>query len=111
MTPAEVERAVERTGVRSVADLRTMLAELREVYEGRDAAQRETIASLRRRAEAAEAEADALRLRLAETTVPPVVIVGGAGDAEPWHARETTLDAHRPVQRLWQRLRAALGDR
>ncbi len=82
MTPAEVERAVERTGVRSVADLRTMLAELREVYEGRDAAQRETIAALRRRAEAAEAERDELRARLdaaqaapAASEAPTVLIV------------------------------------
>ena len=37
----------------------------------------ETIAELRRRAEVAEAEAYALRLRLAETSAPPVVAVAG----------------------------------
>ncbi len=75
------------------------------------AAQQPIMVERRRHAEAAEAECDELRLRLAEATVPPVVIVGGTGDAEPSHAGNTTLDAGKPAQGLWQRLRQALGVR
>lgn len=66
-TPALVEAAIQRTGQQYTSDLRTMLAELREVYEGQIeakdaalAAKDETIAELRRRAEVAEAEGDRL---------------------------------------------------
>lgn len=61
VTPALVEAAIQRTGQQYTADLRVMLAELREVYEGQIAAKDaalaakdETIAELRRRAEVAE---------------------------------------------------------
>ena len=115
VTPADVERAVERTGARYLADMETILARVGRVYEGQLAAKDETIAELRRRAEAAEAERlaaeeerDALRLQLAEATVPPVVVVAGQEAAEVPTARDTTPAAYRPAQGLWQRLRRTL---
>ena len=58
-TPAEVERAIEATSARYVADFAALYdrisAEVGRLYEGQIEAQRETIAELRRRAEAAEA--------------------------------------------------------
>ncbi len=82
VTPAEIERAVERTGARYLADMETILARVGQVYEGQLAAQRETIAELRRRAEAAEAERDDLRAQLeaaqaapAAPEAPTVVVV------------------------------------
>ena len=65
VTPVEIDQAVARTGQQYTADLRTILGELREVYEGQLEAQRETIAELRRRAEAAERERDELRAQAA----------------------------------------------
>ncbi len=98
VTPAEVERAVERTGARYVADLRTVLAELREVYEGRDAAQRETIAELRRRAEAAERERDDLRARLDAAQAAPA----GTGATEVAEVAVGPLPVWR---RVWRAVR------
>jgi len=60
VSPQIVEQAITRTGQQYSADLRAMLGELRAVYEGQLAAKEETIAELRRRAEAAEAERDQL---------------------------------------------------
>ncbi len=97
VTPAEVERAVERTGARYVADLRTVLAELREVYEGRDAAQRETIAELRRRAEVAERERDELRARLDATLATPAA-------PEAPTVLVVEADSHTRPPPLWRRL-------
>ena len=105
VTPTEIERAVERTGARYLADMETILARVGQVYEGQLAAQRETIAELRRRAEAAEAERDDLRLRLAEVDVPAVVVVAGQEGAGGPDATETTPAAPSPVQGLWRRLR------
>ncbi len=97
VTPAEIERAVERTGARYLADMETILNRVGRVYEGQLAAKDETIAELRRRAEAAEAERDALRERLeaaqatpAATEAPTVLIVEG--------------DGHTHLPPLWQRL-------
>jgi len=70
VTPAEIEQAVSRTSAQYMGDLRAMLVEVGKVYEGQLVAkdqtiatqadmltlQAETIAELRRRAEAAEAE-------------------------------------------------------
>lgn len=56
VSPQIVEQAITRTGQQYSADLRAMLGELREVYAGQIAAQAETIAELRRRAEVAEAK-------------------------------------------------------
>ena len=123
VTPAEVERAVERTGARYVADLRTVLAELREVYEGRIAAteaqvaakdetiaaQRDALAELRRRAEAAEAarlaaerERDELRARLEAAQAAPEA---------PEAPTLVVVEADTPQRPagLWARLRRALG--
>lgn len=78
-TPAEIERAIERTGARYVADFASLYdriaGEVSELYEAQLAAkdqalaakeqtitmQQDSIAELRRRAEAAEAERDELR--------------------------------------------------
>ena len=65
VTPAEVEQAIERTGAKYVADMQTMFDRVGALYEGQLAAQRETIAELRRRAEAAEVERETLRRELA----------------------------------------------
>jgi len=130
VTPAEIERAVERTGARYLADMETILTRVGQVYEGQLAAKDETIATqqetiaelrrqrdedrererealaeLRRRAEVAEAEAEGLRLRLAEASVPPLVVVAGSEATEAVHTPGTTFEAHRPVQGLWRRLR------
>lgn len=103
-TPAEIERAIARTGQQYTADLQTILAELRQVYEGQVAAQQETIATqrdlidnqddqladLRGRLAAAEAERDQLRHQVApqplsaaasnpaqvEASAPPVAAQG-----------------------------------
>jgi hypothetical protein len=57
--PAEVEQAIERTAARYVADMGALYdrinAEVGRLYEAQLAAKDETIAELRRRAEAAEA--------------------------------------------------------
>ncbi len=105
VTPAEIERAVAATSAQYMGDLRTMLAEVGKVYEGHLAAQQETIAELRRRAEVAEADAEGLRLRLAEGSVPPVLVVAGQEATEAVPGTETTSETQRPVQRLWRRLR------
>ena len=105
VTPAEIERAVSRTSAQYMGDLRTMLAEVGKVYEGQLAAKDETIAELRRRAEVAEAELAGARLRLAEVSVPPVVVVAAQDAMEGLRATETTPTTRRPVQSLWWRLR------
>ena len=102
VTPAEIERAVERTGARYVADMETILARVGHVYEGQLAAQRETIAELRRRAEAAEAERDALRASLETVQAAPV-----APEAPTVLIVEADSRTHRPPwwRRLLRRLR------
>jgi len=107
ITPAEVEHAIARTGQQYTADLGTMLAELREVFAGQVAAQQETIAAqaatiaeLRRRAEVAEAERDALR---AQTSPPPL-------SAAP--TPSATVDTPEPpggAGGFWWRVRRAFG--
>ena len=62
---------------------------------------------VRRRAEVAEAEAAGLRLRLAEASVPALVVVAGQDATEASPATATASDAHSPVQGLWRRLRRA----
>jgi hypothetical protein len=77
VTPVEIEQAVRRTSAQYMGDLRTMLAEVGKVYEGQLAAKDaalamqtaalaakdETIAELRRRAEAVETERAAVLQR------------------------------------------------
>ena len=112
VTPAEIERAVERTGARYLADMETILTRVGKVYEGQLAAKDETIATqaemlaeLRRRAEVAEAELEGARLRLAEATPPAVVVVAGQETTEAAHATATTPTAPTPARGLWWRLR------
>ena len=95
VTPAVVEQAITRTGQQYTADLRTMLGELREVYEGQITAKDETIVELRRRAEQAEAERDRL------TAAPAVPAAPGATEGP-------TPDEHRLVapRGRWARLAA-----
>ncbi len=80
-TPAEIEQAIERTGARYVADIRTLFEELDARYEQRYRDQLEAkahlFAELRRRAETAEAERNrfaqeraALATRLEAVTKP-----------------------------------------
>ncbi len=72
---------------------------------GQLAAQAETIAELRRRAEVAEAELEGARLRLAEVSVPPLVVVAGQEAPEGADATATTFAAPRGAQGVWRRLR------
>ena len=89
VAPAEIERAIERTGAKYVADLQTMYRTIgedyRRLYEGQLAAKDEVIAELRRRAEVAER---ALGLSRVDAVV-----------AEP------TSTAPRWLGGLWRRLR------
>jgi hypothetical protein len=96
---------VERVGAleRENGDLAGQLAARADVLAAKD----ETIAELRRRAEVAEAELDAVRLRLAEVDVPAVVVVAGQDATEGPDATERTSPAYKPVQGLWWRLRRA----
>ena len=95
--------------------LAPLIAQITEQAEriGRLEAERdgqvELLAELRRRAEVAEAELDGARLRLAEVSVPAVVVVAGQETTEAPRATATTPAAHRPAQRLWQRLRQRFG--
>ena len=105
VTPAVVEQAIARTGQQYTADLRTILAELRAVYEGQIeakdaalAAQAETIAELRRRAEAAEAERD--RLAAAQAAQDGAGATPGASAADPSPA---------PAAGFWARVRRVFG--
>ncbi len=77
VTPAEVERVVERTGAKYVADMRVLFDQVGQLYEAQLATQAaaltakdETIAEVRRRAAVAEAERDELRARLDAAAAP-----------------------------------------
>lgn len=79
VTPTEVERVVERTGAKYVADMRALFEQVGQLYEAQLATQAaalaakdETIAEVRRRAAVAEAERDELRARLDVGTAAPV---------------------------------------
>lgn len=124
MTPAAIERAVERTGSKYVADVQALFDRVGALYEaqlaaqdqalaaraGQLAAQGETIAALRRRAEVAEAERDELRAQPAEGAMPRVAPTGERETTEAPRARDTPPAAHRPAQGRWQRLRRRLGE-
>ncbi len=117
LTAGLVERIGDLTRRNEVLALE--VGQLRERTAGHGpqlAAKDETIAELRRRAEAAEAgreaaegERDALRLQLAEASVPPVGVVAAQEAPEGPHARDTTPAAQRPLQGLWRRLRRRLA--
>jgi len=96
VTPAEIERAIERTGQQYVTDMAALYdcvsTELGAVYEGQLAAKDqalaakdETIAELRRRAEHAEAGRDRLMAAQAAPAPPGapealIVVQGGLPD-------------------------------
>jgi len=108
VTPAEVERAIARTGQQYTADLRTMFAELRAVFAGQVAAQQETIAAqsatiaeLRRRAEVAETA-------LAAAGAPPAAPPPPSAAPTPSAATDTP-EAPGAAGGFWQRVRRALG--
>ena len=104
VTPAEVERVVERTGAKYVADMRVLFEQVGQLYEAQLATQAaalaakdETIAELRRRAGVAEVERDDLRARLEAAVASPVtpeaptvLVVGG--------------DSYPAPAALWRRL-------
>jgi hypothetical protein len=100
VTPAEVERAIEATAARYVADFAGLYdrisTEVAERYEQTIAAKDETIAELRRRAEAAEVERDELRSQALPQ--PP-----SAAPSNP--AQPDTPDAQQPAGgvRAWLR--------
>ena len=98
VTPAVVEQAIARTGQQYTADLRVMLGELRAVYEGQIAAKDETIAELRRRAEAAEAERDRLTAAQAAQDGP------GAMEAPT-----PDVPSGEPSAGFWARVRRVFG--
>ncbi len=101
VTPAEIEQAVSRTTAQYMGDLRTMLAEVGEVYAGQLAAKDETIAELRRRAEVAEADAAALRQRQAEEAAQ-------AAQAA-LHGEEVATVVPEDVAGVWARFRRWWG--
>ena len=104
VTPAAIERAVLRTSAQYMGDLRTVLAEVGQVYAGQLAAQRETIAELRRRAEAAETEREALRDELGRLRGAPAMAVPPGAAVMPAAAAGDVPSA----AGLWQRLRRLL---
>ena len=98
--------------VAQIAQLEREVGRLSGERVGAEEARRRTddlVTELRRRAEVAEAEAESLRLRLVEATPPAVVVVAGQETTEAPRATATTPAAHRPAQRLWQRLRQRFG--
>ena len=98
VSPQIVEQAITRTGQQYSADLRTMLGELRVVYEGQLAAKDETIAELRRRAEEAEAARDRLLSAQAAQEAP------GATEA-----RAPDNPSGTSSQGFWARVRRVFG--
>jgi len=101
ITPAEVEHAIARTGQQYTADLRTMLGELRAVYEGQISAHQETIAELRRRAEVAEAA-------LAAAGAAPTPPAPPSAMPTPGAAVDTPV-VPGGVRGLWRRVRRLVG--
>ena len=101
---ADAEAQLQRLLAPFIAELGVVREELGHVKAERDglAALAE---ELRRRAEVAEAELEGTRLRLAEVSVPAVVVVAGQDAPEAPHATPTTPTAQRTAQGLWQRLR------
>ncbi len=97
---AQITEQAERIG--RLEDERTAqqetIAELRRQRDEDRERERAVVEDLRRRAEVAEAELDGARLRLAEVSVPPVVVVAGQEALEEAHATATTPDTHRPAQ-------------
>lgn len=109
VTPAQIERAIERTGQRYVTDMAALYdrvsTELGAVYAGQLAAKDqaltakdETIAELRRRAEHAEAERDRLAAAQAAQDAP----------GSPERASDTNPRPE-PSAGVWARLRRAFG--
>ncbi len=92
----------------TIAELRRQRDEDRERERQAQDEQRDFLAELRRRADVAEAELAGARLRLAEVSVPAVVVVAGQNAPEGQRAMETTSTAHGLVRALWGRLRRAL---
>jgi hypothetical protein len=70
VTPAEIEQAVSRTAQQYAGDMATVFDRVSALYEAQLVAKDETIAELRRRAEAAEAEASTLRAQRAPHEAP-----------------------------------------
>ena len=109
VTPAQIERAIERTGQRYVTDMAALYdrvsTELGAVYEGQLAAkdqtigtQAEALAELRRRAAVAEAERDRLMAAQAAQDAP------GALEAPTPEAPSGV-----PAAGFWARVRRVLG--
>jgi len=71
VTPAEIEQAVERTGERYIADIASMFDRVDGLYRAQLDAKDETIAELRRRAEAAESRLSELEEQQAESLDEP----------------------------------------
>jgi len=107
ITPAEIEQAVARTSAQYMGDLRTMLAEVGRVYEGQLAAkdqviatQADALAELRRRAEVAEVERDALRVQASPQPLSAAPTPSAATD---------TPEAPEADGGFWRRVRRVLG--
>ena len=111
VAPAEIERAIERTGEKYVADFAGLYdrisTELGRVYEGQltakdqvIATQGETIAELRRRAEVAEAAV----VRREDQGATQAAQDGP-------HVEEAPTVAQTPAPGVWGRLRRWWGDR
>jgi len=112
VTPAQIERAIERTGQRYVTDMAALYdrvsTELGAVYAGQLAAKDqalaakdETIAELRRRAEVAEAA-------LAAASAPPAAPQPASATPTPDAATATPI-APMPAGGFWARVRRVFG--
>ncbi len=127
VTPAEVERVIERTGAKYITDMQTLFDRVGQLYEARlteqaatvvakdetIAAQRDALAELRRRAEAAEAahlaaerERDELCARLATVVDTPVEAAPAATEAPTIVVVEA--DTPQRPRGLWGRLWRAI---
>jgi len=122
VTPEAIERAVERTGSKYVADVQALFDRVGALYEaqlaakdqalvaqaGQLAAQAETLDALRQRAAAAEAARDARRPRPTPTGEDGSQTHSDGPGATGHAGQESSPPA--PAPTLWQRLRNLLGD-
>lgn len=93
VTPAEIEQAVERTAAIYTADVSNMFNRIDAIYRDRLNEKEELIVELRRRAEQAEQERDALRVQQIAQDAP--------GATQPNFHHDDDRRPERPWWRFW----------